>query len=170
MLKSQDIVVSVKLLVHKDDDWTYRGLAEELKMSYSGVHDAVKRAEQAGLLNPEKGHVISRPFLEFLQGGLRYVYYTRPGRLVRGIPTAHSGPPLQEKIRSDEQDLFVWPEPEGRKRGQLIEPLYHTVPEAVQEDQQLYEWLNLLESIRVGRTRERNLALEMCEKRLKEER
>lgn len=167
MLKPQDIVVCLKAQTSSGEDWTYRSLAEELKMSHSEVHDALKRAGEAGIYNPDSRVLLPEPFLSMLPG-LRYVFYVRPGRLVRGMPTAHSGPPLKAEFQAHEDDIYVWPDPEGEVRGQVIEPLYSSVPEAAKKDPVLYEWLNLVEAIRVGRPREQALALELCEKRLKE--
>lgn len=44
--------------------------------------------------------------MDFLEHGLRYVYPQRPGALVRGLPTEHSAPPLNEYIVSNEP--YVW--------------------------------------------------------------
>ncbi len=165
MLKPQDILVSLKAHVYPGH-WTYQDLADELEMSTSEVHAALKRAANAGLYNLHRRALLPEPFLEMLGGGLRYFLSARPGRLVRGIPTAHSGPPLNAQLLSEEEDVYVWPDPEGKQRGQAIEPLYRSVPLAARKDAALYEWLNLLEAIRVGRPRERKMALEECKKRL----
>lgn len=168
MLKPQDIVICLKVQVLCGQNWIYEDLAKELSMSQSEVHDALKRAREAGVYSKESRSILTEPFLKMLRG-LRYFFYVQPGRLVRGIPTAHSGPPLKDKFESNEDDVYVWPDPEGEVRGQEIKPLYPSVSEAVKKDQALYEWLNLIEGIRVGRPRERALALELCEKRFKEE-
>lgn len=167
MLKPQDVFVLLKVLVKNGNDWTYRSLAEELEMSVSEVHDALKRADHAGLYNSDARRVKTSPFLQFLEGGLRFVYYTEVGPIKRGIPTAHSAPPLDDIFpEGEEEHTFVWPDPEGTKRGSSVEPLYPSVPAAAKKDPDLYEWLNLLESIRVGRPRERKEALEECKRRL----
>jgi len=83
--------------------------------------------------------------------------------VTRGMPTAHAAPPLSEEIMGDDLPP-VWPDPEGTVRGETLEPLYRTVPMAARNDPQLYELLALVDAIRIGRARERNLA----EKHLKE--
>ena len=55
---------------------------------------------------------------------------------------------------------------EGRVRGLSIEPLFKSVPEAVQKDQRLYEYLALVDAIRLGKQRESNLAVERLKQRL----
>ena len=39
----------------------------------------------------------------------------------------------------------------------LLEPLYKSVPRAARADAQLYEWLALVDAVRAGRAREREL-------------
>ena len=74
--------------------------------------------------------------------------------IVRGIPTTHSALPLNNEIQSNEK--YVWAYAKGNTRGQSIEPLYPSVPEAVLKDEKLYELLAITDAIRVGRTREKN--------------
>jgi len=52
------------------------------------------------------------------------------------------------------------------KRGQIIEPLYHTVPIITQNDKNLYELLALVDAIRTGSARIINLASQELEKRI----
>lgn len=85
---------------------------------------------------------------------------------MRGIPTAHSAPPLSHIIQSKDDDEYVWPSAKGEMRGQAIEPLYSSVLEAVKKDTKLYELLTLVDAIRVGRVREQELAKTELEKRL----
>jgi hypothetical protein len=51
-------------------------------------------------------------------------------------------------------------------RGHSILPLYPSVVLAVEQDPQLYEQLALLDAIRVGRAREKNLALELLKTKI----
>lgn len=94
--------------------------------------------------------------LEFIQYGLRYVFPQQPGPIVRGVPTAHSASPLKNEIQSSE--AYVWPYGKGNVRGHSIIPLYASVPEAALKDEKLYELLALVDAIRVGRARERDIA------------
>lgn len=88
---------------------------------------------------------------------MRHVFPEQPGAIVRGIPTAHSAPPLDRHIQQSD-DIFVWPDPDGTVRDQTIEPLYKTVPGAAKQDEQLYHFLALVDAVRLGRARERTLA------------
>ena len=58
------------------------------------------------------------------------------------------------------QDSYVWPSKDGNHRGQAIEPLYRTVPEACSKDNALYELLVIADTLRMGRVRELEIAIE----------
>lgn len=104
--------------------------------------------------------------LEFLENGLKYVYPVQPGAVGRGMPTAHSAFPLSKRIVSDPDDQYVWPWAEGKVRGQAIAPLYESVPHAAAKDPHLHELLALVDALRVGRARERAIALAELEGRI----
>ncbi len=75
-LKSQDILVALKLVTLGDDPWAYNTLAVALGMSPSEVHAAVKRLAQSHLLDltQKPPRLLRTPLLEFLSFGLRYVF------------------------------------------------------------------------------------------------
>ncbi len=102
--------------------------------------------------------------MEFLQYGIRYVFPQRPGAIVRGIPTAHSASPLKDIIRSNEN--YVWPSGKGTVRGQSILPLYPSITKAVRKDPKFYELLALVDALRVGRAREREIAVKELKTRI----
>ena len=60
----------------------------------------------------------------------------------------------------------VWPHPNGTSRGEGLVPLYRSVPDAALRDPTLYEWLALIDAVRSGRARERQLAVAEIESRL----
>ena len=60
----------------------------------------------------------------------------------------------------------VWPDPDGEVRGQSFSPLYKSVPKAAREDHRLYELLSLIDAIRGGRARERQVAYNEMKKRI----
>ena len=85
--------------------------------------------------------------------------------MVRGIPTAHSAPPLSSVIQSD-TDAYAWPDDEGTIRGEMIEPLYPRIPKAAKADHAFYELLALVDAIRVGKSREYKIAADELQKRI----
>jgi hypothetical protein len=156
-LKPQDLVVALKLAV--SGPLTYDQLASSLDLSKSEAHAAVKRATAAGLLLTDR--TPNRPAItEFVIHGARYAFPPVRGGMTRGVPTAHAAPPLSELLTKDKEPVPVWPDPHGSSRGTAFEPLYRSAPMAVATDVKLYECLCLIDAIRGGRARERNLAKE----------
>lgn len=162
-LKPIDVVVGLRLA--EAPDAKYQLLADDLGISPSTAHASVRRLQAAGLLQPSSRRVNWLAMRSFLEHGLQYAFPARPGERVRGVPTAHSGPPLTKHIVAD--DAIVWPYAAGSAEGKAIAPLY---PQAVQLPQRApaaYEMLTLADAIRVGRTRERRRALEEIEARVR---
>jgi hypothetical protein len=60
----------------------------------------------------------------------------------------------------------VWPDPEGEVRGTATSPIYKSVPKAARQDEQPYELLVLVDAIRGGRAREREIAIKELRERL----
>lgn len=164
-IKRQDILVLLKM-AGQDRAWRLVDLAQELGLSLSEVSMALERARRSGLIDSSKKRVLRSALQEFILHGLKYVYPAEPGPVCRGIPTAHSAPPISKRIVSSENDQYVWPDAEGEMRGQAIEPLYGSVPAAVRKDPRLHEMLALIDALRVGRARERNMAVDELKKRL----
>jgi hypothetical protein len=73
------------------------------------------------------------------------------------MPTGASAPALRENFSPDGTD-FVWPFTGGTVRGIALYPLYPSVPVAAQADTKLYDVLTLVDAIRAGAARERELA------------
>lgn len=167
-LKPQDIVVLLKL-VGPVRDWSYRSLAHDLFMSIGEIHNAVDRATRAQLFDAEQKRPRVQALEEFLVHGIKYAFPAERGSLTRGLPTAYAAPPLNKIISAAESEQPpVWPDPEGSVRGYKLEPLYRSVPKAARSDKKLYELLALVDAIRDGRARERNLAVEHLRERLRE--
>ena len=127
---------------------------------------ALERCKRSRLVDSSKKKINWPALLEFVIHGLKYVYPAEPGPLCRGVPTAHSAPPLSKEIVSNDNDQYVWPCGDGTVRGQAIEPLYSSVPQAAMKDPALYELLALVDALRAGRARERQIAAEELKRRL----
>ena len=163
-LKPQDVLLLLKIVSDNNPSWNQKPLAEALGLSQSEVSEAVARCKYSGLLAPNGKTVMKMSLMEFLQYGLRYVFPQKPGAVVRGVPTSHSAKPLSDEIQSAE--AYVWPYGKGTVRGHSIIPLYPSVPEAALKDEKLHELLALADALRVGRARERELAVKELTKRL----
>ena len=169
ILKPQDVVVLLKLVIVGSRPWTYQRLAEELSMSQSEVHAGVRRAVAARLMNDATtagGQVNYLALREFLIHGVRYAYPPKRGGLTRGMPTGYAAPPLDKVIAPSSDPPPVWPYAEGAVRGLSLDPLYPSVPAAAERDPKLYELLALVDAMRDGRARERNFAAKEFEKRI----
>ncbi|SDN17118.1 hypothetical protein SAMN05421813_1593 [Daejeonella rubra] len=164
IISPQDIVILLKIIALGNSTWFQSALAESLHMSQSEISKSLMRSKYAGLLDSSGKKVSRLALMEFLQYGIRYVFPQQPGALVRGIATAHSAYPLDQQIKSEEH--YVWPSGTGKLRGQSISPLYPSVVEAVKQDEKLHELLALVDAVRVGRSREKELAIKELKKRI----
>ena len=163
-MRPQDILILLQIITLEEKVNRIMDLAYQLKISQSEISEALHRCRVARLLSPEGYHIFRNALLEFIIYGLKYVFPAHPGEVTRGIPTAHSAPPLVDKIVS--QEIFVWPSSEGTARGQAIEPLYASVPVIVLQEPALYELLALIDALRVGKAREQALAVKELTLRL----
>jgi len=164
VMRPQDVVVLLKLVQAHDTNWTQTSLSRDLFMSQSEISESIKRSSYARLVI-DKGRMVQRQaLLDFIKNGLPYAFPQQPGRVQRGFPTAHSAPPLSSEIVSDEK--YVWPSAKGTARGHSILPLYASVVQVIQTDPSFYEVLALVDAVRVGRARERNLAMDMLRNKL----
>ena len=82
------------------------------------------------------------------------------------MPTSYAAPPLVSLIVQPNEPPPVWPYPDGSVRGHEFSPLYKSVPMAAAKDRVLYELLALVDAIRGGRAREKNLAITELRSRL----
>jgi len=166
VLKPQDIVILLKLVAIGDNRWSYNSLANELAMSPAEVHAGIKRCIAAKLFDRQRKVPIKSALQEFLTHGVKYAFPPDRGTMTRGIPTGFAAPPLNLRITQPSEDPPVWPYPEGNVKGYSFSPLYKSVPKAVATDHALYELLTLVDAIRGGRARERELAVKELADRL----
>jgi hypothetical protein len=184
-MKSQDIVVLLKLVSLQEDDqssdavpqeprnddaYSVRNLEALLAISKTEISASINRSLSSGLLG--RDHESGRPkpnrrnLHNFIVHGLKFAFPAKPGAMTRGLPTAFAAPMLQGQLISGGEYIYVWPFAEGRAIGQSVKPLFKNVPEAVQKDERLYEYLALVDAIRLGNQREANLAAERLSERL----
>lgn len=128
---------------------------KRLRADASDGEDAQSKAATAD--NPVRPH--SKQLAEFALHGARYAFAADKTPSTIGVPTSHSAPAFAGVFAPGSED-FVWPHPNGTKRGVGVEPLHPSVPFAAMQDPKLYEMLALFDALRVGRARERGMALE----------
>lgn len=167
-LKSQDVLVLLKLVALGDQEWTYNSLAADLDLSPSQAHAAVQRAIRADLANDSDGRVRvhARNLEEFLVHGMRYFFVPERGARSRGMATLTSAPPLAA-LFLDGEDPTIWPDASGDIRGESLAPIYKSAPIAARRDPALYELLVIADALRAGRAREKQVAAKELKKRLR---
>jgi hypothetical protein len=167
ILKPQDIVVLLKLISVRSKEWSFASLAADLLMSPSEVHAGIKRVTAARLFDESRKMPVRKSLEEFLVHGVKYAYPPQHGALTRGIPTGYAAYPLNEMLALGANDIPpVWSHPEGEVRGYEFSPLYKSAPSAALKDKELYALLAIIDAIRDGRARERELAVKELINRL----
>ncbi|MBB3956040.1 hypothetical protein [Novosphingobium sediminicola] len=180
-MKSQDIVILLKLVSLEDqirqgcldeppgsDPFALRNLEGALGISKTEIGASLRRSITATLAIKLKDRpkVNRRNLTKFVQHGLKYVFPAKPGAPQRGVATGFAAPMLKGQLVSSSADIYVWPHAEGTLRGLAITPLFKSVPEAALKDERLYEFLALIDAIRLGNQREANLAQDLFEERI----
>jgi len=182
MLKPQDIVILLKImslmvLNKSDKHLSQNKLATILCMSASEVNAGIKRLVLSGLLSPvitedPKNKIIFLPnkaaCKECLVSGVKYFIPVQLGTYTRGIATSYAAPILEKHFILGDDPIPVWPYAEGDKRGLALKPLYSSVPQSLTQfpDVLFYELLVLVDAIRSGRARERNMAIKILKEKL----
>jgi hypothetical protein len=185
-MKSQDILVLLKLVSleqearegdarpesgsHHEAPYSVRSLESTLGVSKTEVNASIKRSISSGLAindpDSDRAKPNRRNLYNFIIHGLKFVYPAKPGAMTRGIPTAFAAAPLKNRLINAGKYIYVWPYAKGKDMGQSVEPLFRSVPDAVQKDDRLYEYLALIDAIRLGKQREAGLAAERLSERL----
>lgn len=166
-LEPQDIVVLLKLTVSRPKNWSYPWLGESLKMSPSEAEAAIERAIDSRLINIADRRPIRAALEDFCVHGVQYAFPAKPGQITYGMPTAYAAPPLKYEFIASDALPPVWPDSNSHVRGNALDPLYRSVPDAARKDQKLYAALALVDAIRMGRARERKRAAELLHVLLK---
>jgi hypothetical protein len=156
-MRPHDIVVLLKI-ISLNSDWRHADLAYQLDIAQSEISESLNRSAIAGLISPDKRKVFKNALLKFLEFGLPFVYPADFGPIERGMPTAHSADILKDQFASAQ--ACVWPYAKGTMKGHAIQPLYPKQIMAAMRDQRLYDMLALIDAIRVGKAREKAIAIE----------
>ena len=153
-----DVPVALHLLESAAD--SYADVARDLQISSSTAHKSVQRLLVAGLLRRgfDGERAVNRQALvEFLTHGVRYAFPAALGNKVRGVATAHAGPALRESLVAE--DAVVWAAAHGESEGSEIEPFWPKAAHVARTLPELYARLSAVDALRVGRARERQLAV-----------
>ncbi len=167
MVQGQDIVVLLDL-ARPGGDTTVRGRAGELGLSHAGVHRSLQRLQAAGLYEPTRKRVNVARAEEFLVHAVKYMFPADFKGEGRGIPTAWAAEPLRQELAPPTGLPPVWPDPRGRERGLVLEPLHASVPKIARRDPDLGGSIALVDAIRAGDARVAGLAAKKLSKWLRD--
>jgi hypothetical protein len=159
VMRPIDVAILLKKITPAGCVMNGKQLAESLGISAAEVSIAMERNRIAGLVDSGKSRVNVLALKDFLVYGIRYCFPAQPGRLVRGMPTASSAEPVRHAVTSNGEQ-YVWNDPTGSERGQSVIPLYGNAPLAAKSDKDLYSLLAIVDSLRIGKSRERQAAIE----------
>ena len=157
-MKALDFYVLLGLVAFPPgDDWTQAELAARLHVDPSSLTRSLQRLGRASLWDKARRRVDARGAEELIVHGIRYLLPVDVGAPSRGVPTAHSAAPLNEHIASNV--AYVWPDDRGAATGLTVAPIHPTAPRAATESPELHALLALVDALRIGRVRERALAV-----------
>lgn len=125
----------------------------------------MKHLEATGVYFLDVGAVADTNAHEVLTCAVKYMF---PARILGGgygLPTAWSATPMNRKIKGSGA-TYVWPHPGAPTHGICVEPLDYRVPVLAEHDSELGEMLTLVDSIRLGGAREREVASRLIAERL----
>jgi hypothetical protein len=167
-LKPQDLAIALKLVVLRGERLPYRELGQQMRLSQFEAHAATQRLLAARLAVEMEGVIrpVTAVLEAFLLYGAPYAFPPVRGEMTIGFPTAYGASPLKEKVLFSDENPPIWPHPEGTHRGLTLQPLYENLPLAARDDKALYELLALVDALRIGQARERELAAGLLRERL----
>src|SRR5690606_14791343 len=139
---------------------TQSAMAKDLGLSQAEISYATKRLRLAQLVMQSSADVILPHLIEFSVHCARYNYPAVIGKEVRGIPTATLVEPLKDQVISSEGQV-AWPSGQGTIRAQSLEPIHPSAPHAALANPRMYRLLSLLDGIRVGKNRLRQIATDL---------
>lgn len=150
------------------DPFALRSLEGALGISKTEISASLRRSVAATLAirSNDRPKVNRRNLTESIQRGLKYVFPAKPCAPQRGIATGFAAPMLEGQLFSSGADIHIWPYAGGTQRGLSITPLFKSVPESVLKDERLYEFLALVDPIRLGNQRETKLVQDRFAERM----
>lgn len=177
MMKSQDILILLKLVslhqnpIVQSSDFSVRALAASTGISKTEISASLNRSLAVGMARHDRKNQLpvanSKILLDFIVSGIRYVFPAQSGAVARGIPTGFEAPGLEGLVSSVGEYYYVWPDSEGSDSGQVVVPLYKSAPFAAKNDVLLYQYMALVDAIRLGEAREVAIAKDALKERLR---
>lgn len=163
MLKAQDIVVAFHLL--QGEGLSQSEIGEKVGLSQPEISNALRRLKASRLLMSDSRTVIVPHLIELCVHGVKFFFPPELGSRRSGMPTVTLAFPLKGMVMGDELDL-VWPMGRGTARANSLQPIHDCVVHAAERDARVYELLVLLDGIRTGKARVREISEELFIERI----
>jgi DNA-binding Lrp family transcriptional regulator len=164
-LRALDVAVALEVALRPAP--TFASLSSSLRISASTAHESIQRLDASGLVRRRaEGLRANVAALEqFVCFGVRYAFPAVRGRRVQGVPTAHAAPTLSALLCGEVYPV-VWEMAAGDTLGEAIAPLLPSAPAIVAQVPDLYELLAIVDVMRVGTARDREVATQLLQTRL----
>jgi hypothetical protein len=163
VLKGVDILVVLGLLRQPNANWTVRSLAAQLHLPPATVQRSLARLAATPIFGNRRLSITACE--ELLTHAVRYVAPGSLGGETRGVPTAWGAPPLAGLL-ARVGSTPVWPDPHGDVRGVELQPLHPAALMLARSDLEMHELLVLVDGLRVGDARVRELAAKYLHARI----
>jgi hypothetical protein len=167
-LKALDVVVGLKLMGRPN--LAQAELAKQIGSNPAQVTRAIKSLLKANLFYPMEGRLIANFYgWEKILLAIEYLFPVSVGGIVIGMPTSYGAPPISNEINPGSDPIPIWPCAKAGVKGLCVEPLYSGTPKALIEypDEDLYTLLALIDALRMGRSREKELGRKYILEKLK---
>ncbi len=163
VLKGQDLLLAFHLAGASGE--TQTEMAAMLGLSQGEVNGALRRLQAAQLVTQGSRKVIRPNLIEFALHGARYAFPPVSGGTAGGVPTGTLASPLAEEVNAPEC-AFVWRYADGQVRAATLSPIYPSAPFAALKNPAMHRKLALLDGIRTGGVRVRQISVELLRKEL----
>ncbi len=156
-----------------------RGLGNSLGISKTEIGASLRRSvdnkllmfvdsQNNGLLslNESQWQVNKRALFDLVKYAIPYYFAPKQLGLNYGLATGFSAPLLSKELTSAGTTPFVWPSEYGMSYGQAVEPIYKSVPFASSSDSFVYNCFALIDAYRMGKAREKEIAIGLLEQEI----
>lgn len=149
----------------KKSPFSIRSIAEDLGISKTEIAASMQRLDKLNLIKTHNSNpkisANKKILLELIQYAVPYFFPAEVSGISRGTPTSFAAPILIGKMMSAGELAYVWSDERGSTKGLQISPLYPSVPIAIRGDDLLYNYLALVDAIRIGNPREKAFSIEL---------
>ena len=155
--------------------FSVRGLGSSLGISKTEIAASLRRCVESNLLSISNSYdvvslvdlnwkVNQKALFNLIKYSIPHLYPPKLLGFDIGIPTGFSGPALSEEVTSAGNTKIIWSSEHGDAYGQVLDPIYKTVAYAAYQDEFVYKCFTLIDAYRLGKAREKDIAISLLEK------